>query len=168
MKRLPSWVVSDAFWSRVEALIPRPQRDPERTYKRKAGGGRKPKPSRTVFEGIVYVLRTGCQWKALPKEIFGSASAIHQRFLEWEKAGVFLKLWQAGLAEYDEMEGIAWEWQSIDGAMTKAPLAQESVGKNPTDRGKNGDQAPCADGRPWRPVIRRRERGESPRCQDAA
>jgi hypothetical protein len=26
------------------------------------------------------------------------------------------------LAEYDEMEGIAWDWQSVDGAMTKAPL----------------------------------------------
>ena len=41
-----------------------------------------------------------------------------------------------GLAEYDDLEGIAWEWQRIDGAMCKAPLATESVGKNPTDRGK--------------------------------
>lgn len=52
------------------------------------------------------------------------------------KGGVFEKLWAMGLAEYDEMEGIAWRWQSIDGAMMKAPLAQESVGPNPTDRGK--------------------------------
>jgi transposase len=43
----------------------------------------------------------------LPAERFGSASAIHKRFLEWAKAGVFVRLWQAGLAEYDEMEGIA-------------------------------------------------------------
>ena len=50
----------------------------------------------------------------------------------------FLKLWKKGLAEYDDMEGIAWKWQSIDGSMTKAPTAQESVGPNPTDRGKNG------------------------------
>ncbi len=35
-------------------------------------------------------------------------------------------------------EGIAWKWQSIDGSMTKAPTAQESVGPNPTDREKNG------------------------------
>jgi len=46
------------------------------------------------------------------------------------------RLWQAGLAEYDGMQGIAWEWQSIDGAMGKAPLARECVGPNPTDRGK--------------------------------
>jgi transposase len=32
-----------------------------------------------VFEAIVYVLRTGYQWKALPKRRFGSASAIHKR-----------------------------------------------------------------------------------------
>ena len=38
------------------------------------------------------------------------------------------------------MEGIAWRWQSIDGALLKAPLAQESVGPNPTDREKNGSK----------------------------
>jgi transposase len=51
---------------------------------------------------------------------------------------VFSNLWLAGLAEYDEMKGIAWDWQSIDVAMGKAPLAQECVGPNPTDRGRNG------------------------------
>ena len=65
---------------------------------------------------------------------------MHKRFLEWEKAGFFEALWRAGLAEYDELEGIAWRWQSIDGAMIKAPLAQEQVGPNPTDRGKNGSK----------------------------
>lgn len=167
MKRLASWVVSDEFWSRVEPLIPAPQRDPEKEYKRKAGGGRKPKPARIVFEGIVYVLRTGCQWKALPKERFGSASAIHQRFLDWDKAGLFLALWQRGLAEYDEMAGIAWAWQSIDGAMTKAPLARESAGRNPTDRGKKRYEAQSSGGRPWRPVVDRRKRGKSPRREAA-
>ncbi|ENZ95379.1 transposase [Xanthomonas fragariae LMG 25863] len=42
-----------------------------------------------MLEAIVYGLRTGCQWKALPKDRFGSASAIHKRFLEWEAAGLF-------------------------------------------------------------------------------
>ena len=112
-----------------------------------------------VFEAIVYVLRTGCQWKALPEERFGSASAIHKRFLEWERAGFFFALWQAGLAEYDEMEGIAWRWQSVDGALLKAPLAQESVGPNPTDRGKKWEQANAVGGRPWSPAVDHRDRG---------
>ena len=160
--RLPAWVVSDAFWERVEPLIPeRRQREATKDYVRKAGGGRKPKEARLVFEAIVYVLRTGCQWKALPVERFGSASAIHKRFLEWLSAGVFEGLWKAGLAEYDDLEGIAWRWQSIDGAMMKAPLAQESVGPNPTDRGKKWEQASPAGGRSWRPAVDHRNRSQS-------
>jgi transposase len=159
--RLESWVVSDAFWTHVEPLIPvAPMRPSKKKFQRQPGGGRKPKDARMVFEAIVYVLRTGCQWKALPSERFGSASAIHKRFLEWEKAGVFRALWQAGLAEYDEMEGIAWRWQSIDGALLKAPLAQESVGPNPTDRGKKWEQAHVAGRRAWRPAVDHRERGQ--------
>ena len=157
--RLESWVVSDAFWQRVEPLIPpRASRPARRKFARKPGGGRKPKEARLVFEAIVYVLRTGCQWKALPAERFGSASAVHKRFLEWAKAGVFLRIWQAGLAEYDEMEGIAWRWQSIDGAMVKAPLAQQSVGPNPTDRGKKWEQANASGRRAWRPAVAHRDR----------
>ncbi len=68
-----------------------------------AGRGRKRKDPRLVFVAIVYVLRTGCQWKELPAARFGSASTVHKRFLEWEKAGVFVRLAQAGLAEYDEL-----------------------------------------------------------------
>jgi transposase len=94
-------------------------------------------PVRQIFSFIVYVLRTGCQWKALPKE-FGSASAIHKHFQQWHRAGFFLALWRSGLAEYNDLEGIAWDWQSIDGAMVKAPLALTCVGPNPTDRGRNG------------------------------
>jgi len=72
---------------------------------------------------------------------------------------IVLRLWCAGLAEYDEMEGITWTWQSIDGAMVKVPLAQEGVSRNPTDRGKKGEQAayPCC--RAWRPAVDSRNRG---------
>jgi len=59
------------------SLMPVRQRIADQAYLRKGGGGRKPKDPRLVFEGIVFVLRTGCQWKALASERFGSASAIH-------------------------------------------------------------------------------------------
>ncbi len=166
-KRVESWEVTDAFWQRVEPLVPARAVAPQKKRLRKPGAGRPPMPARQAFEGMVYVLRTGCQWKALPKERFGSASAIHQRFLEWEKAGFFEALWKAGLAEYDQMAGIAWRWQSVDGSMMKAPLAQESVGPNPTDRGKKGKQATPAGGRPWRPVVDRRDRRQRSRQQGA-
>jgi transposase len=67
--KVASWEVSDAFWQRVEPLVPeRPGRVSKKKFQRKAGGGRKSKEARTVFAAVVYVLRTGCPWKALPKE----------------------------------------------------------------------------------------------------
>lgn len=73
MAKVKAWEVTDEFWQRIEPLIPIRQRVAEQSYTRKTGGGRKPKDPRLVFEGIVYVLRTGCQWRALPAERFGSA-----------------------------------------------------------------------------------------------
>ena len=159
-----SWEVTDEFWERVEKLVPERVRDPHKQYQRRAGAGRPAKPARLVFEAIVYVLRTGCQWKALPFERFGSASAVHGKFLQWSNAGFFEALWKTGLAEYDELEGIAWRWQSIDGAMFKAPLAQQAVGPNPTDRGKKWQQAPPSGGRAWRPVVARCDGSQRARC----
>lgn len=156
---LKSWEVTDEFWSKVEPLIPAPKRDKNREYKRRKGAGRKPMNYRKVFEAIVYVLRTGIQWKALPKE-FGSSSSVHRYFQKWEDAGFFRKLWKKGLAEYDEMAGIAWSWQSIDGAMTKAPTAKEAVGPNPTDRGKKWNQATHSCRRTRNPVVNHRNRSE--------
>jgi transposase len=159
MAQIKSWTVSYRLWAKVEPLIPHKQREQGRKYQRKPGAGRKPMAARQVFAAIVYLLRTGIQWKALPRE-FGSASAVHQYFQDWQKAGFFLKLWQAGLAEYDGMQGIAWQWQSIDGAMGKAPLATECVGPNPTDRGKKWTQAKLVRRRSWGPAIARRQRGQ--------
>jgi transposase len=159
MAQIKSWTVSDALWSKIEPLLPVRKRQGERKYQRRPGAGRKPMPARQVFSAIVYVLRTGCQWKALPKE-YGSASAVHAYFQRWQQEGFFLKIWKAGLAEYDEMEGIGWNWQSIDGAMGKAPLAVECVGPNPTDRGKKWTQEKLVSGRAWRPAVARRQRSQ--------
>ena len=76
-----SWEVTDEFWKRAEPLVPQPVRDANKQYKRAVGAGRRSKPARLVFEAIMYVLRTGCQWKALPAERFGSASAVHKKFM---------------------------------------------------------------------------------------
>jgi transposase len=140
MKSKP-WELSDVLWQKVAPLIPaRPVRNRKRKYKRRAGGGRKCADYRPTLAGILYVLSTGCQWQAVPR-IYGSPSTIHRRFQEWRDAGFFRTLWKEGLSEYDELKGIDWEWQSIDGAMIKAPLGGEATGRNPTDRGKKRKQA---------------------------
>src|ERR1700694_3635918 len=154
-----SWEVSDEFWSKVEPLIPVRQRPEGRKYRRRPGGGRKPMATRKIFSAIVYVLRTGCQGKALPQGV-GSASPIHKHFQQWHRAGLFLALWRSGLAEYDEMETIAWDWQSIDGALVKAPLAIECVGANPTAGGRKRAQEKFVSRRAWRPAVARRERSQ--------
>ena len=65
------------------------------------------------------MLRTGCQWTALPRT-FGAPSTVHDRFQLWRGAGVFERMWTEGLMDYDELKGLNWEWQAMNGA--KAPL----------------------------------------------
>jgi putative transposase len=131
--RTKPWEVSDEFWEKVEPLIP-----PAPSH---AKGGRRRMDDRDAFAAMIYVLRTGIQWNALPREM-GASSTVHERYQEWERLGFFEELWRAGLVEYDELEGIEWEWQALDGAMTKAPLGRgasgQATGKNPTDRAKMG------------------------------
>jgi len=50
--------------------------------------GRPIVPFRNVMAGIMYVLKTGCQWKMLPSE-YGSGSKCHRRFKEWVRIGIF-------------------------------------------------------------------------------
>ena len=52
--------------------------------------------------------------------------------------GGFVALWRLGLAEYDEMEGIAWDWQSVDGAMAKLRWRWSAWGRTPRIGEKNG------------------------------
>ncbi len=84
-------------------------------------GGRPRMDDRKAMSAIFYVLRTGCQWNALPRSL-GASSTVHDRFQEWRKAGVFKRMWIDGLSVYDKKTGIDWKWQAMDGAMTKAPL----------------------------------------------
>jgi transposase len=158
MKQKESWKITDTFWEKAESLLPHKERDSGKVYRRKPGGGRPPMEPRTVLEAVFYVLRTGIQWKALPKE-FGAASSIHRYFRFWCEQGFFKALWISGLGAYDEAKGIKWTWLSADGCMTKAPLAQETVGKNPTDRGKKRQQTPYACRRRGSTVIPGNYRG---------
>lgn len=121
--------VSDEFWERIQKVLPQYSSSPK--------GGRPRADLRRVVDAIFYCLRTGCQWKAIPPELCPGSTA-HDYFQDWVNQGVFEELWALALAEYDELEGLDWEWQSADGAMTKAPLGGTNTGPNPTDRGKSG------------------------------
>ena len=115
-KRKNLYRVSDELWTKIEPLLPK------HVNKHRFGGGRPRVPDRWAMDGIFFVLRTGCQWNALNATGICSSSTAHLRFQEWVKVGFFLKLWAMSLKKYDELQGIDWSWQSMDGAMTKAPL----------------------------------------------
>lgn len=89
------------------------------------GGGRPRVADRACADASFYVLRTGCQWQALDQTELCAHSTAHDRFQEWVEAGVFFKLWKAGVEQFEELCGIDWDWLSMDGAMTKAPLGGE-------------------------------------------
>lgn len=121
--------IADELWERIAELLPEYPESPK--------GGRPRADLRRVVDGIFYSLRTGCQWKAIPPEIC-PGSTVHDYFQDWVELGVFEDLWYMALQEYDDIQGLDWEWQSVDGAMTKAPLGGEDTGPNPTDRAKSG------------------------------
>lgn len=129
-RSLPTiWAIPDPMWLSIQPLLP--------AEKAPGTNGRPIVPFRTVLNGILYVLRTGCQWKAAPK-VYGSGSTLHRRFQEWEQAGVFVRVLRRLLQIYDRLRGIDWEWQSADTKMLPAPLGGSATGPNPTDRAKSG------------------------------
>ena len=141
--------IPEALWGRIDLVIP--------IYNTSCKGGRPRLPMRNVVGGILYVLSTGCQWKAMPKQ-FGSGSAIHAYFQDWVELGVFEELWELALTEYDDLKGIDWKWQSMDGAMTKAPLGGEKNREKPDRSRQTRRQALDADRWPRRAAGRRRRR----------
>jgi transposase len=113
--------IPDKLWDEFEKILPKEK--PPKTV------GRPIVPYRNVLDGILYILRTGCQWKMLPKE-YGSGSVCHRRFQEWIKLDIFKKTWIKLLKIYDEKVGINWTWQSIDSISIKSPLGgtrQETI-----------------------------------------
>jgi transposase len=104
--------IPDGLWNEVVSVLPKEK--PGNTV------GRPIMPFRKVMDGIMYVLRTGCQWKMLPRE-YGSGSTCHRRFQKWVRLDVFKKMWTR-LLIYDSKKGIKWNWQSLDSISIKSPL----------------------------------------------
>src|SRR6266849_4425883 len=149
--------ISDDLWAILQPLLP------IRVNTHRFGGGRPRVADRDCANAIFYVLRTGCQWQALDQTELCAHSTAHDRFQEWVKAGVFLKLWQAGVTTFDEVQGIDWDWLSMDGAMTKAPLGGEK-NRSESDRSRQErGETERPDGRPWRAHRGGGGRSEPPR-----
>jgi transposase len=144
------WSIADDLWEGIALLIPK------HVNTHRFGGGKPRTPDRVCMEAILYVLRTGCQWKALNATRFCPGSTAHDRFQEWARAGVFEQMWECGLLAYDEWKGLDWAWTSMDGCMTKAPLGGEKNRAKP-DRSRQARNQTQPAGRG--PRDSRRARG---------
>jgi transposase len=101
--------LTDAQWDRLRPLLP-PQKPPT---------GRPANDHRAVLDGILWVLRTGCPWRCLPKR-YGSWKTVSSRFYRWQKAGV----WDHVLAELQrqaDADGrLDWSLHFVDSTVVRA------------------------------------------------
>lgn len=129
------WRVDDALWAILAPIL---ASDKVRTKP-----GRPRRDDRPIFDGLIWLARTGSQWAALPRE-FGPKPTVHERFREWVETGKLEQAWGALLAAYDDALGLDWSWVAADGCIVKAPFGKRGswrgggTGRNPTDRSKPG------------------------------
>ena len=150
------WRVSDELWERMEPLLPPRKPHPLGCHNPRV-------PDRDAMNGILFVLRAGCQWNALDATEICSCSSSYRRWREWIEAGVFEELWRQGLLKYDKLKGLDWSWLAMDGAMTKAPLGGEKNRPQSHRPGKRRRQAKSADRGRRNPRRHCGGRSQSPR-----
>ena len=110
------WRVDDALWAELRPLlvIAKPRKKP----------GRPRRDDRALFDGLIWLARSGGQWATLPRE-FGAKSTVHARFQEWVEHGCLERAWARLLEVYDDVVGLDWQWQAADGCLIKAPLGKK-------------------------------------------
>jgi putative transposase len=92
-ERYPS-DVTDAEWAIIAPMVPRPRQ----------GGRHRETDMRDVMNAVRYVLRTGCQWRQLPKD-FPPRSTVYNYFWEWTRYGVLDRIHHTLLVKVREVEG---------------------------------------------------------------
>lgn len=111
--------LTDEQWKKIEPLIPR------RPNNRK--GGRPPADDRLVFEGILWILKTGARWKDLPKK-YPHPSTCWRRLREWYETDVLKDMWRAFLSELDHNGILDWDEVFVDASFFPAKKGARESG----------------------------------------
>jgi transposase len=130
-KARAKWLISDELWEEIKPLLPR-----HNPYQDQIGGRPIKISDRAAMNGIFFVLKTGCPWKALDVTSICPGTIAHRRFQQWRKAGVFKAFWKKELQKYDASKGIDWKWQSVDASFAKAPIAGSKKNREKPDRSR--------------------------------
>ena len=113
------WEIPDAAWQRLQPIL-------AEAYPAKPTG-RSRIDFRKAINGIIFRMRTGCQWNQLPKT-FGDDSSVHRWFQTWVEDDIFVQLWAVLLEECDALGGVDWKWQAVDGYLGKARFGGKKPG----------------------------------------
>jgi putative transposase len=128
VKPLPTiWEVDDELWKIIQPILI--ELDPP------SWTGRDRVDQRAALNGIIYLMRSGCQWNHLPKQ-FGDDSSVHRTFQRWIRKGVLERIWATLVENCEELGGVDWQWQSADGAMGKARFGGTMLVQTPRIAGK--------------------------------
>ncbi len=121
-------------------------------YDPPAPTGRKRSDERQAFDGVIYRMRTGCQWDHRP-DGFGDSSSVCRAFCRWEKKAIFDILRAIPLTRCGDLRGVDWQWQSADGYLGKARSVPGS------GVGKRGHRTSASA--QTRPTVRSRASGQN-------
>jgi len=125
------WEIPETLWCCLELIL-------DERYPKKPTG-RPPANLRQVLDGIVFRMRSGCQWNKLP-ERFGSDSTVHRWFQRFCKDGIFESLWGHLVEACNVLAGVYWDWQSADGRLGKARFGGEKGRQKPYGSRQTGHE----------------------------
>ncbi|UPY80710.1 IS5 family transposase [Leptospira weilii] len=118
--------LTNAQWDILEPLMiePNPRED---------GKGRPRSDARTILNGILWILRTGAQWKDLPDR-YPSYQTCHRRFQEWNRNGTMRNIIRSLANDLRERGEIETEESFIDGTFVPAKKGAQKSGKQSVGR----------------------------------
>ena len=105
-------IVPDDLWTAISPLLPPKPPKPK--------GGRPRVPDRVALAGILFVLRTGIQWRDVPAEMGCSGKTCWRRLVESHAAGVWRALHLALLERLRHADRLDWSRASLDSASVRA------------------------------------------------
>ncbi len=105
-------LLPDALWEEIEPVLPPPSR---------AETGRPPADNKKALRGIIFVLRFGVPWQAVPSDAFGvSGSSCWRRFREWTAAGVWPEVHRRLLNRLGKLDGTDLQHIVVDSQSVRA------------------------------------------------
>ena len=113
--------LKDEQWDIVKTILPE---DPVRDD----GRGRPWSDRRKVFNGVLWILRTGAPWQDLPPR-YGPYQTAHRRFQNWVRSGVMEKLLLTLARHLKEAGGLDLKECFVDGTFVPAKKGGDRWGR---------------------------------------